>query len=61
MEKEYKNPNRVGKEFNEFCIISGEPKIGKDTWIGYFCLIDGSGGLEIGEHCSISSGVHIYT
>jgi len=53
--------NRVGKEYNDFCIISGAPKIGKDTWIGYFTLIDGSGGLEIGKHCSIASGVHIYT
>ncbi len=56
-----KGPNRVGVEFNDFCIISGNPKIGKDTWIGYFTFIDGSGGLEIGEHCSIASGVHIYT
>jgi len=52
---------RIGKEYNDFCIIIGEPKIGKDTWIGYFTVIDGSGGLEIGEHCSIASGVHIYT
>ena len=37
------------------------PKIGKGTWIGHFCLIDGSQGLEIGENCSISSGVQIYT
>jgi len=53
--------NRIGKEYNDFCIIVGKPKIGKDTWIGYFTIIDGSGGLEIGEHCSIASGVHIYT
>jgi acetyltransferase-like isoleucine patch superfamily enzyme len=53
--------NRVGREYNNFCIIIGEPKIGKNTWIGYFTVIDGSGGLEIGEHCSIASGVHIYT
>jgi len=53
--------NRIGKEFNDFCIIVGEPKIGRDTWIGYFTLLDGSGGLTIGSHCSISSGVQIYT
>lgn len=53
--------NRVGREYNDFCIISGKPKIGKGTWVGYFTLLDGSGGLEIGEHCSIASGVHIYT
>ena len=53
--------NRVGKEYNDFCIIRGFPKVGKDTWIGYFCLLDATGGLEIGSHCSIASGVHIYT
>ena len=53
--------NRVGKEYNDFCIIVDEPVIGKDTWIGYFTLLDGSGKLNIGEHCSIASGVHIYT
>ena len=37
------------------------PKIGEGTWIGHFTIIDGSQGLEIGENCSISSGVHIYT
>lgn len=41
--------------------IIGEPKIGKNTWIGMFCVIDASGGLEIGENCSIAAGVHIYT
>jgi len=56
-----KTMNRVGREFNDFCIIVGEPKIGEGTWIGYFTLIDGSGGLTIGRNCSISSGVQIYT
>jgi len=53
--------NRVGKEYNDFCMVVGEPKVGKGTWVGYFTILDGSGGLEIGEHCSIASGVHIYT
>lgn len=53
--------NRVGKEFNDFCIVVGEPKIGPETWIGYFTLLDGSGDLSIGRHCSIASGVQIYT
>ncbi len=37
------------------------PKIGKGTWIGHFCILDGSQGLEIGEGCDISCGVQIYT
>lgn len=56
-----KTVNRVGREFNDFCIVVGEPQIGAETWIGYFTLLDGSGGLRIGRHCSIASGVQIYT
>ncbi|CAN7372060.1 MULTISPECIES: acyltransferase [Microbacterium] len=47
--------------YNPNAWIIGEPRIGAGTWIGAFTLIDGSGGLSIGEGCDISSGVHIYT
>jgi len=55
--------NEIGSDFNNFCILRGKEfiKMGVDVWIGYFTLIDGSGGLEIGNNVSISSGVHIYT
>ena len=39
----------------------GEVKVGKNTWIGPFTVLDGSGGLEIGDNCSISAGVQIYS
>jgi len=41
--------------------VYGDVKVGKHTWIGPFTLLDGSGGLQIGDNCSISSGVQIYT
>lgn len=42
--------------------IFGDVKVGVETWIGPFTMLDGSGGgLTIGDHCSISAGVHIYT
>lgn len=41
--------------------IFGDVKVGKNTFVGPFCILDGSGGLEIGSFCSISAGVHIYT
>ena len=42
--------------------IFGDVKVGFETWIGPFTLLDVSGGgLTIGDHCSISAGVHIYT
>ena len=47
--------------YNEHAWIIGSPTIGSGTWVGAFTLIDGSGGLTIGEGCDISSGVHIYT
>ena len=42
--------------------VFGDVTIGANSWIGPFTMLDGSGGgLTIGDFCSISSGVHIYT
>ena len=35
--------------------------VGAHTWIGPFVMLDGVGGLRIGDYCSISTGVQIYT
>lgn len=48
-------------KYNLHTWIIGKPKIGKNTWIGAFTVIDAQGGLTIGNGCDISSGVHIYT
>lgn len=55
--------NEVGRQFNDFCILRGKEHIvfGEEVWIGYFTLLDGSAGLQIGSNVAISSGVHIYT
>jgi acetyltransferase-like isoleucine patch superfamily enzyme len=43
-------------------LVFGDVKVGAETWVGPFVILDGSGGgLTIGEHCSISAGVQIYT
>lgn len=42
-------------------LILGDVKVGKHSWIGPNVILDGSGGLEIGDYCSISAGVQIYT
>ena len=39
--------------------ITGDVEIGKNTWVGPFTALDGTGGLKIGENCSISSKVNI--
>jgi acetyltransferase-like isoleucine patch superfamily enzyme len=41
--------------------VIGDVKVGKNCWIGPFTILDGSGGLEIGDDCTISAGVHIYS
>ncbi len=41
--------------------VYGDVRVGADTWIGPFTVLDGTGGLEIGSTCSISAGVHVYT
>ena len=42
-------------------VVIGDVKVGTNVWIGPFTIIDGSGKIEIGDHCTISAGVHIYT
>jgi acetyltransferase-like isoleucine patch superfamily enzyme len=42
-------------------LIIGDVKVGKACWIGPNVILDGIGGLEIGDHVCVSSGVHIYT
>ena len=43
-------------------LVLGNVKVGKNTWIGPNVILDGSGGqLVIGDYCSISAGVQIYT
>jgi acetyltransferase-like isoleucine patch superfamily enzyme len=42
-------------------LIIGDVKVGKNCWIGPNVILDGSGGLEIGDFVSISAGVQIYS
>jgi acetyltransferase-like isoleucine patch superfamily enzyme len=42
-------------------IVIGDVKVGANTWIGPFTILDGSGKLRIGDNCSISAGVQIYS
>lgn len=50
-----------GTSIYDSSYVFGDVKVGNDTWIGPFTIIDGSGGLIIGDKCTISAGVHIYT
>ena len=42
-------------------IVFGNVEVGRNTWVGPNVILDGSGGLKIGNNCSISAGVQIYS
>lgn len=50
-----------GTSIYDSALVLGDVKVGKNSWIGPSVVLDGSGGLEIGSHCSISAGVQIYS
>lgn len=50
-----------GASIYDSALVLGDVKVGKNTWVGPFTVLDGSGGLVIGDYCSISAGVQIYT
>jgi acetyltransferase-like isoleucine patch superfamily enzyme len=50
-----------GSSVYDSCVIIDDVTVGDHTWVGPFTVLDGSGGLTIGSHCSISAGVQIYT
>jgi acetyltransferase-like isoleucine patch superfamily enzyme len=51
----------AGTSIYDSALVFGDVRVGDATWIGPFVILDGTGGLEIGSHCSISAGVQIYT
>lgn len=42
-------------------LVIGDVKVGEGCWIGPYTILDGSGGLEIGDYSTVSAGVHIYS
>lgn len=50
-----------GTSVYDSVLVLGDVAIGRNTWVGPFVVLDGSGGLRIGSHCSISAGVQVYS
>lgn len=50
-----------GASIYDSSLVLGEVLVGRNTWVGPFTVLDGTGRLEIGDFCSISAGVQIYT
>lgn len=42
-------------------VVFGKVKVGNHVWIGPNTIIDGSGGLQIGNYCNIGACSQIYT
>lgn len=50
-----------GSSIYDSAIVIGNVTVGKHCWIGPGVMLDGSGGLTIGDNCSISMNVQIYS
>lgn len=50
-----------GTSVYDSALVLGDVSVGTKTWVGPSVVLDGSGGLKIGDHCSISAGVQIYS
>lgn len=50
-----------GTSVYDSAVIIGRVTVGSNTWIGPNTLLDGSGGLDIGDSVTISAGVQIYS
>lgn len=61
----WERANRLGFGANssiyDSSLVIGDVKVGENCWIGPYTILDGSGGLYIGDFCTISAGVQIYT
>lgn len=51
----------AGTSIYDSALVLGEVRVGSKCWIGPGVVLDGSGGLTIGDNCSISAGVQIYS
>lgn len=51
----------AGTSVYDSALVIGDVRVGRNTWIGPGTVLDGSGGLIIGDWCSISAGAQIYS
>lgn len=50
-----------GTSVYDSCVVLGNVIVGKNTWVGPNTVLDGSGDLIIGNNCSVSANVQIYS
>lgn len=50
-----------GSSIYDNALVFGRPRVGVGVWIGPNTILDATGGLTIGDHCTIAVGAQIYT
>ena len=50
-----------GTSVYDECLILGEVQVGKHCWVGPYTVLDGQGGLSIGDYVDIGAGAHLYS
>ncbi|PIQ82833.1 MAG: acetyltransferase [Candidatus Omnitrophica bacterium CG11_big_fil_rev_8_21_14_0_20_64_10] len=50
-----------GSSIYQLSYVYGDVTVGENAWIGPLVILDGTGKLRIGNFCSISAGVQIYS
>jgi acetyltransferase-like isoleucine patch superfamily enzyme len=50
-----------GTSVYDDCLILGDVKVGRHCWIGPGTILDGQGGLAIGDYVDIGAGTHLYS
>lgn len=50
-----------GTNVYDDCLILGEVTVGRMCWVGPGCILDGSGGLTVGDYVDVSAGAHLYS
>ena len=50
-----------GTSVYDECLIIGQVTVGRRCWIGPFTVLDGQGGLRIGDFVDIGAGAHLYS
>lgn len=51
----------TGSSIYALSYVYGLVRVGRDVWIGPYTLLDGTGGLTIGDGATVSAGVQIYS
>jgi acetyltransferase-like isoleucine patch superfamily enzyme len=50
-----------GTSVYDDCLVLGDVKVGRHCWVGPYTILDGSGGLTIGDYVDIGAGTHVYS